>query len=270
LIIKLSKNHMENPLERELNDMIKLQNTKQHAEQEYSDNMDSDDLNASMDIDDFESRLKAAKRKPNTSLDSSDDDMPPKPPAQNMSKKSKVSFAEPTNPRSLVDQGISPSSNDPPQYKVGLPPRELNKSKPAKAHIFMFNTPAPPPVEMPAEIQQNNFDSDQLENIFNEATTKISTVPPPLPHPDNFPTHQDPPPKPTPKPQTPNLGPLSPTLLPSQRPPTPSTYQFSGEQKKSHPNISIKNASRLSLTNPLKGLNDSEFTLSKPTIQNYY
>ena len=153
---------MDNPLERELNDMIKLQNTKQHAEQEYSDNQDSDDLNASMDIDDFESKLKAAKRKPNTSLDSSDDDAPPKPPAPNMAKKSKVSFAAPTNPRPPLDQGISPSSNDAPQSNIGLPPRELNKSKPAKAQIFMFNTPAPPPVEKPADIQQQNIDSDQL------------------------------------------------------------------------------------------------------------
>jgi hypothetical protein len=63
-------------LEDELNALIKVSNKRQLEELEGIIEESHDDLNASMDIEDFESKLKAHKRKHQTSFDSSDDDAP--------------------------------------------------------------------------------------------------------------------------------------------------------------------------------------------------
>ena len=63
-------------LEDELNALIKGSNKRQHEELQNIDEESHDDLNTSMDIDDFESKLKAHKRKHQTSFDSSDSTSP--------------------------------------------------------------------------------------------------------------------------------------------------------------------------------------------------
>ena len=89
---------MVDNIEDALNDMIK-KHDRDGSDKLGGDNMD-DDLDSSMDIDDFEYKLKGKLNKQDNSFDSSGDEMDRPPKA--MQKKKSVTFVEQPNIPAMV------------------------------------------------------------------------------------------------------------------------------------------------------------------------